>query len=42
MDYDDVAKVGATDRDNFRPGDRANKNKARFGPPFHFPAARRT
>jgi hypothetical protein len=40
QDYDDVAKVGATDRGNFRPGDQANKNKARLEPSFHFQTVR--
>jgi hypothetical protein len=38
--YDDVAKVGAADRGNFRPDDRANKDKAQFGSSFPFQAAR--
>jgi hypothetical protein len=33
-DYDDVAKVGASDRGNFRPDDRTNKDTAQFGPSF--------
>jgi hypothetical protein len=31
-DYDDVAKVGAADRGNLRPGSQAHKDKAQFGP----------
>ena len=33
-DYDDVAKVGAADRGDFRSGDRAHKDKAQLGPHF--------
>jgi hypothetical protein len=33
-DYDDVAKVGMADHDNFQPGDRTHKDKAQVGPPF--------